>query len=263
MYMKQILGCVCLGLLIPYSAWASSIKGYYVDIQLNQDSTINVTEKVIYDFGEKTISGITRDIPLRFRPDSQANKQMMRVFDVSAKRNSIEEPTKFTNSNRIAHIKIGDGSASISGVQQYEISYTVRGALRYFDDYDELVWQAVSDDFHEPIEQFAASIRVPKQYRLSFADCTLVGKKSVGPCTTTSRIKGGYIAYYMHNNMLPNQTIDIRARLDLGLQVEKILFRMTWWEWILVVIGYVVFTTGTGYGIYWALQRYRTRNMST
>jgi hypothetical protein len=43
--------------------WAEEIKSFKVNIVINKDGTIDVKERIIYDFGSYLRHGIYRDIP--------------------------------------------------------------------------------------------------------------------------------------------------------------------------------------------------------
>lgn len=145
------------------------INNFSVFLFLNKDGSINVSESILYDFGATQHHGIFRDIPVRDR--SNFTKHSIRMSDISV----VDEngaPYSFTLSNYRDHkesdykrIKIGDSNKLVRGVKKYTIRYTVRRAIGYFDNFDEIYWNATGNNWTVPISNISVIVSLPSDVK--------------------------------------------------------------------------------------------------
>ena len=57
-------------------------------------------------------------------------------------------------------LRIGDPDRTVSGRQEYVVTYTVDGALNAFDDHDELYWNAIGAEWQAPILAATATVEL-------------------------------------------------------------------------------------------------------
>ena len=140
---------------------AESINNYQVNIDIKEDSSIRVMENIQYDFGTDRQHGIYRDIPLGF--DTDYGNKNIEISKIEVLDNSRNE-RQFTTSRNgdDLRIKIGDPDKKVTGEQVYQVNYTVDWALRFFQDYDELYWNAIGTEWEIPIKQANISINLPE-----------------------------------------------------------------------------------------------------
>lgn len=139
------------GLFLPQEALAEEIADYQVDIKVNKSSEINIVETIRYDFGLLDRHGIFRNIPyITINKEGKKYQLEIDVSDVSYG-NGQDVPYSISTENEDKIIKIGDPNKTITGVNTYVISYTVKGAVTYFSDHDELYWDAIGTGWEIPI----------------------------------------------------------------------------------------------------------------
>jgi len=133
------------------------IKNFDVNINIQKDGTLLVTEKIVYDFGTNQRHGIFRNIPLTSVNGPKLKIEVLGVKDESGK------PYKYTISitNNILKIKIGDPNIFITGSKTYIITYQVYNAIRTFEDHDELYWNVTGNEWPVAIQNANASITLP------------------------------------------------------------------------------------------------------
>jgi uncharacterized membrane protein len=160
---------------------SEQIHGYDVNLTIQPDGTLQVTETIDYDFGDAPHHGIFRDIPHRFTYDD-TNDRIMPISDVSVTATPAGTPTdvKVTNDGGVTHIRIGDPDRTITGRHVYTINYTVEGALNGFPDHDELYWNAIGADWSVPIGEARAHVQAPAD--ISQAVCFAGPDGSTLPC---------------------------------------------------------------------------------
>jgi hypothetical protein len=137
------------------------IVSYDVGITIQRDGSLEVTERIDYDFGVSEHHGIFRDIPALFRHDGRYDR--VYPVDVVSVTASSGTPAgyKVSNSGGDVEIKIGDPDRTVSGEHTYTISYRVRGALNGFSDHDELYWNATGNQWAVPIDQVTVRVTAP------------------------------------------------------------------------------------------------------
>jgi uncharacterized membrane protein len=158
--LASLSACV-LFLASPVSAQS----GEYIDsfdsaITVNQDGTIDVVETIEYYFPSPK-HGIYRDIPVKYENDEGERYEI--PVTVKSVGNGSGGSWRYSLERGEAglRVKIGDPNATITGLQTYVISYTLSGALRYFDDHDELYWNATGTEWQVPVRGATAEVSLP------------------------------------------------------------------------------------------------------
>ena len=124
--------------------FAENIGTYEVDIEIQKNAVVKITENINYDFGVEKKHGIFRYIPLYFKVANQGPENKKRKITISnievyrdGKKENITEKIK-EDSNGNFYLKIGKKNFTMSGKHKYTIKYAVGGSLRYFKDFDEV-----------------------------------------------------------------------------------------------------------------------------
>jgi uncharacterized membrane protein YgcG len=133
------------------------IKNFDVNIIIQKDGSLLVTEKIVYDFGTNQRHGIFRNIPLTSVNGPKLKIEVLEVKDESGK------PYKYTTSitNNILKIKIGDPNIFVTGSKTYIITYQVYNAIRTFEDHDELYWNVTGNEWPVAIQNASVSVLLP------------------------------------------------------------------------------------------------------
>ncbi len=144
---------LCLLLLSPIFAVdvrSEEIKDFESEILISSDGTIRVREDIEYDFEYAERHGIYRDIPYRYDYGYKRYSIKLEVEDVKDF-NGNPYNYNVSRSGGVVNIKIGDPDKTVTGVHGYRIEYTVRGAIAFFEDHDELYWNVTGNEWRVPI----------------------------------------------------------------------------------------------------------------
>lgn len=159
--MKKYLAFFILifsGLLFFSSAFAmEEISSFDAEIKINEDASINVSEKIEYNFGDGQKHGIFRDIPIKYK--ARGGNYNLRISEISVtdeKGIPYDFSTSYSGQN--IQIKIGDADKYVSGVKTYVVSYKIERAINYFEGHDELYWNVTGNDWEVPIEKASAKV---------------------------------------------------------------------------------------------------------
>ncbi len=159
---KAALVLIFIGLITtPLRAWI--IKDYQVEIRVEESGDLQVTERIVVDFGGERRHGIYRDIPLVFK-DPLGERHRIKIKGVFVT-DDRARPRKVRLSHRGNWLKIRIGQANrlVRGVQSYIIDYRVKYALYHINDVDELYWNAIGTGWAVPIKNASATVVLPFQ----------------------------------------------------------------------------------------------------
>lgn len=143
------------------------VEKFEISLSLQTNSDIRIKERIHYYFSTPK-HGIYRNIPINKRSEGNRLKT-----PTSIKINSIlyypsDRPASIGNSyskevslNDEVVLKIGDADRTITGLYIYEIDYTVKNGINYFEDHDELYWNIIGTGWTVPINSVEAKINVP------------------------------------------------------------------------------------------------------
>lgn len=148
--MRKILIISLIIAIWPSIVLAEKIDGFFVDILIDQDSSINITERIDYDFEELERHGIYRDIPVKY--DARGGSYNLRLKVLGVEDESGNTYTySVSQEGKNKRIKIGDADRLVGGKQSYLIHYRVERAINFFDDHDELYWNTTGNEWQVPI----------------------------------------------------------------------------------------------------------------
>ncbi len=207
-------------LILPKLANAESINDFASKIVINSDSSINIQETIVYDFGTVPHHGIFRDIPYHY--EARGGNYNLRI-NIDGVFDSAGNPYKYTTgkTNGQVQIKIGDPNLTVVGLQTYVIKYSVKGAINYFNDHDELYWNVTGNGWQVPIANTSAIVTGPAS--VSLVGCFSGSLGSVSPCQQ-SAIKDG-AGEFKHSNLAPGEGLTAVVSFPKGF-----IHKPTAWE---------------------------------
>jgi len=203
--------------------WVGSVEArtYYYDlidvkIQVNPDSTFDVEEAMTYnlngDFGY-----FYRDVELKDL-DHISNVE---VFDSNG--NKLEEYDLNYQENRL-HIQWNFPRRDYDNeLKSWAVKYKVHGGLGFFDDYDELYWNAVFQDREVSVKQAKVEVSLSEQID------EVKARMFIGYAGT----KNEYNDYQINGNKVifsgedlsPNQYLTIVVSWPKGFVSKPFLYR--------------------------------------
>jgi len=179
---------ICLFFCFPHTLLhAEEITSYDVDIDIQKDGTMLVSEKILYDFGTEEKHGFFWSFPL-IKTNTEGKKfrlsvEGLTVLNEQKKTETVAE----TKEGETLKLKIGDPNILVTGKRQYTIHYTVGGALTYFSDHDELFWHSIGSGV-VPVQSATVAIHIPDAPDVSSVRLTCyTGEQgsSLSDCTQT------------------------------------------------------------------------------
>ncbi len=155
MLVAGFLAVLCVPQITQAKSW--SFDRWNVTLDVQADASLVVREEQTFRF-EGPFTWITRDLP--------ASKGIwysdIHVYDGSGSE-LTGTSAHVTNRQTSASIKVDINQSDTTAT--YTFAYTVWNAVGYFDTYDELYWNVVSNDRDVPIADATATVRLPTPLR--------------------------------------------------------------------------------------------------
>ncbi|MEX2466884.1 MAG: DUF2207 domain-containing protein [Gemmatimonadota bacterium] len=153
-----------IGALGAFPAEAQErILSYDIEIDVRLDGSLDVAEHItVFAEGRNIRRGIYRDFPTRYR-DRFGNRVRVSLEVLDVEMNGSRVPW-FTE--RVANgvrINTGDDSfLDVPGEYTYTIDYRTTRQLGFFDEHDELYWNAIGTGWIFPIDTGSVEVRLPE-----------------------------------------------------------------------------------------------------
>ncbi|MBI2252333.1 MAG: DUF2207 domain-containing protein [Armatimonadetes bacterium] len=152
---------------INYS-WAYNwqINDFDVQVDVQPDRTVEVTEKILANF-EVEKHGIIRFIPISRGFNLLGNGDL--GFELLSVTDSSGRDLEYKKNYRGNYIflKIGNPNKVILGNYTYIIKYKIRSVIKTFQESDELYWNITGNDWDAPINKAKAIFKLPKDAPLN------------------------------------------------------------------------------------------------
>jgi len=231
---------------------AEEIASYDVDISIQRDGKIAVSENILYDFGTLEKHGIFWSFPY-IKTNSEGKRFTLDVQGLTVL-DEKNTPYRFARTTGDGQIKlqIGDPNVYVSGKRLYAIKYEILGGITYFSDHDELFWNAIGTGGILPIQSAGVNVHLPESMDESSLQFTCyIGKEgeTVSDCTYT--YKNGVTTFVSGRSLAPGE----RFAVVLGFPKNMVAVLEpkpvnTWLPDLIAVIVFIFFTVGM---IFWYL----------
>ena len=148
----------------PATAHAQErILSYDTEIDIRADGTLDITEHVTVRAEGKNIRrGIYRTFPTRYR-DDHGNAVVAGFEMIEVLRDG--EPTPWFTEDKSNGVRINTGNDALLPVPAtytFTLHYRTTRQLGFFDDHDELYWNAIGHDWMFAIERASVIVRLPE-----------------------------------------------------------------------------------------------------
>jgi uncharacterized membrane protein YgcG len=193
-----------------------STPRFDVNIVIEPSGDLLITETIVQEFGSTPRHGIIRFIPNRLRYDDEFDRVYpIELLSVTASPNTPTD-VETTDENGNFSIRIGDPDTEITGRHTYEIVYRVQGAMNGFADHDELFWNAIGDQWEQPIGQMNVHVTGPEPITRVACFQGIVG--STVPCDSAEirHEKGKGDALFAESNLPAFQAMSVVVALPPG-----------------------------------------------
>ena len=160
-FVLALAGFVLAAFALPAPA-AERILAYDSQVQIHADGSLDVTERIrVRAEGASIRRGIYRDFPTRYR-DRHGNRVVVGFEVVEVLRDGQPEPWFTENVANGVRINTGnDDFLQVPAEYAYTLRYRTTRQLGFFDDHDELYWNAIGTGWEFPIDAGSVEVRLP------------------------------------------------------------------------------------------------------
>ena len=196
---------------VKYKKYDYVIDEYDVNIMVNEDNTLDITETITAYFNVPK-HGLYRTIPLLntiTRLDGTTSSNRAQIYNIDV--NSEYRKSKINNNYEI---KIGSSNKTVLGEQTYIIKYTYNIGKDPLKGKDELYFNIIGDNWDTVIGNITFKISMPKEFdktKLGFSS----GRKGLVDNSLVEYNVEGQVITGKYNGILDkNEALTIRCELD-------------------------------------------------
>jgi len=239
----SILGLVVLvlgTLVIGGYAWAQGLaeKNYYyqsieVNIQINQDSTFVVEEKQTYRLSGN-FGYFYRDIELK----DLDHLSEIEVFDSQGKKLTSDEYEDSYKGNQ-RHIQWNFNRRDFNDeLKSWTVKYKVHGGLGFYDNYDELYWNAIFAERTVPVVRAEVIVHLPAEVdKNQITQRIFVGPLASKNETSNYEVIDNRTVKFWGDNLRPNEFLTIVVTWPKGLVKKPFLYRNQIINWLVLLLA--------------------------
>lgn len=158
----------------PLLAWAAAgapaeqITRYEVTLVGAADGTLDVAERIDYDFDDVQRHGIFRDIPNTV-PAPLGGRRTLKFGRIRIEQDGREaqwaQESVFGDAGSMLRLRVGDPGLTISGRHTYTLRYEVADALLPSGGKDAFRWNAIGTGWSVPIQSAKIRLTLPVELR--------------------------------------------------------------------------------------------------
>ncbi|OHD53380.1 MAG: hypothetical protein A2Y33_05565 [Spirochaetes bacterium GWF1_51_8] len=223
-----------------------NIKDYHVDVDVHDNGTIDVHEKILAHFYDEK-QGIMRKMPYKGNSQIQINGEWKTYYwDLEYSGIHANKEIKVWNEDGYTIIRLGTAGQYISGDVEYDIYYRVFGAfITENKEYDELYWNVIGTEWDVKIRNASFTIHFPDKvtdlenidYRIYYGP-EGSPEGGVGGRDIEGVIDGQNLTYTHDYSLNAYEGITFQVRLKKGFialsQWQQFLrFLKNYWHYIL------------------------------
>jgi uncharacterized membrane protein len=209
-----------LALALPATA-REEIRSFTTNTTLRVNGSVEVVETIEVNVeGDEIRRGIYRDIPTHLiNPDNTRLRSDLRVIEVL--RDNKPEPYSVDNiGGGFKRIMIGDADVFLDyRVHTYTIRYTMTRMGRYFDDHDELYWNATGNYWNFPILKATATLNVPDGAVIDGAIGYTGKPGSTEQAVTIEQKSNTSVAFRTTRELSPGEGLSAAVKFQKGILV--------------------------------------------
>jgi len=192
------------------------IKSFESFIDVHEDGVIVVKERIVVDFGEESMYyGIYRKIPY-YLQSRRLELKLISAEDNSGERYQVSEEEK----DGEVYWVIMDPKASVEGERVYNIKYEVKGAINYFEDYDEIYWN-VNGKWEMKIQEILCIVNLPDYVDVNKVKYTFyTGKEGSGEQNDKAWVEENKV-FFKAGPFKPGENLTIAISLPKGILIDQ------------------------------------------
>ncbi len=195
------------------------IDSYDTTIQVQEDSTLLITETITANFSEEPHHGIYRVIPKYIeKEDGHREKLRLSLVSITDEDGNAHNYYKSTTTDEIQY-QIGNADILIQAPETYIITYEVANGLLYFEDHNEVYWNAIGTAWEANILNATATVTLPDSLTIEDeigAICYAGSTGSTNQDCTFNQTNTNQVDFQTTGSLSPYEGFTIAVSFPLG-----------------------------------------------
>jgi uncharacterized membrane protein YgcG len=216
--MRRLLSAIALLFVAPGLAAAQdrtlAIETFDTRIVVGVDRSLDITEKIRFRF-DGSWNGVYRMVPLEYRTSTgfqwTVRADLIEATDDQGTPLEVEQ----LRERHYRKFKIWVPGAQ-NTTKTITLRYRVEGGLRFFEDHDELYWNATGDEWDVPLGMVTAEVVLPDGAS-GVRATSFNGVYGSAATEATSAIDGGRISFAMPRKLEYREGLTVVVGWDKGL----------------------------------------------
>jgi uncharacterized membrane protein YgcG len=235
---KNLLFLICWLFLASASfAQKERIINFEVQLVVNQDRSVSVTELIsVYANGNKIKRGITRNFPSGRSMNGRSINMKYQIEEVQ--KDGKPEPY-FTESSGFGYkIFVGQKEVSLPpGYYTYMIKYRVPNQVGFFENYDEIYWNAIGTDVEFEIEKATCKVTLPTGASV-IQETAYTGYLGQTSKEYTVNEDGRRLDYQVNRKLNPREGLTVAVGFPKGI-VSQPSFLESYGTLMVIILGLI------------------------
>ena len=190
-----------------------NIKNYNMDLQVNEDRSVNITENIDVYFMQQS-HGIFRKIPLHnkiVRQNGTSNSENARITDIVSDNNIAS----ILPDGDYLIIKMGNPDKYVNGNQHYNLKYKYFTGNDKLKNVDEFYFNIIGTKWDTYIDKVCFKITLPKEFDASKVGFSIgtAGTSGYTPSELKYSVEGNTIKGETNRKLAPHEALTIRIEL--------------------------------------------------
>lgn len=240
LFLRAFLLAALFTVLVPRFVQAEEyIPSFQVEATLASDRTLEVTERIDYDFGTSPHHGIFRQIPLTYERGQGIYRLPIQVLGATLDGASVA--TKETRNNGELNLRLGDENETITGKHLYVIRYKTDRAITDWSDHQELYWNVNGNGWPVLIKSTSFTLHGPGPVRAAVCYTGVQGSTEHA-CTVT--VSAATASLSATRSLAATEGFTIAISFSLGTMQPLPWWRILWywlWEHPFIVLPFSAF----------------------
>lgn len=217
--MTRVFVIVLSSLPLAVSA-EESISVFKGSAILTAERRLEVTEEIMYDFGDTPRGGIQRLLPtISFTGDRFLSSQ---IDAIQVERDGVRIPFQQQQTREHVVLLLGDPQESLQGIHTYVLSYEVSLLGVDWPDRQEFFWPVTGDGWSVPIKHVSFALLAPGA--IQSVSCT-TGQGVAASTDCITQIEDSYAMVQMSRQLTAQEPLYITITLP-----PATLPVVTWWQ---------------------------------
>lgn len=199
---------------------AEKINAFHTDLTVAPDGRLTVTEAInAHVEGIAFKRGIVRQLPLSFQ-DHHGKKSRVRYDVRDVQVNGDPAPYHTDQGDGQFLIYVGDKNTLLSpGDHLYRITYTTKGQVGFFPDFDEIYWNVNGNGWDFRFDSISATVHLPPQAQVVQTACyTGLPGSTARDCSDT--VPDGHTVNFQGRSLLNYEGLTVAVGFRKGAVAE-------------------------------------------